>query len=255
MLSEEDQERMVARLQGNAEEVSADFQGVTREPEVQYEETVEEEDTSVDAAEVEDQEEEEDEEGHAVPYSRFRQVNERRKDLQTEIANRDRHLEELQAQLNQKFQQAEQPNPSYEYEEEHEEADPDSWAARFTQMETVNQDMQVKLAQMDLQKEIAQATDQFPNVPEAYIWESIAQNGQLSAQNVAQQYNSFVAEVEEAAIARYLEEQNVEEEPRHGVPPRPSSHQTTGTEHEADPLQPRNLDEAREAMVRYLQLR
>lgn len=240
---------MVARLQG--QEPQPEAQEVAPEPEEEpiHEEAAEEH--SVEAAEVEDEYEEEEETGHAVPYDRFRQVNERRKTLQSEIENRDRRLEELQAQLNQKYQQAEQPQQSYEYEEEYEEADPDSWAARFKQMESSNQEMQVKLAHMDLQAEIAQATQQFPNVPEAYIWESIAQNGHLSAQDVAQQYNSFVAEVEEAAIARYLEE-NAVSAARPSVPPRPSSQQTTGTEHLADPLQPRNLDEAREAMVAYL---
>lgn len=249
MLTPEEQERMVSRLQGEEPEQEVQEAAPEVEEEFSEEEHTEEEDTSVEAAEAED-EYEEDDGGHAVPYDRFRQVNERRKTLQSEIERRDRQLEELQAQLNQKYQQAEQHTPSYEYEAEYEEADPDSWAARFKQMETVNQDMQVKLAHMDLQNEIAEATAQFPNVPESYLWESIAQNGHMSAQVAAEQYSNFVAEVEEAAIARYLHEQGAAVE--HQAPPRPSSHQTVGTEHLAEPESPRTLDEARQAMVMYL---
>ena len=249
MLSPEEQERMVARLQGGEPEQEIQEAAPEVEEEPIHEEEAEEEVTSVEAAEAEDEYEEE-EGGHAVPYDRFRQVNERRKTLQSEIADRDRRLEELQAKLNQQYQQAEQPTQSYEYEPEYEEADPDSWAARFKQMESMNQEMQVKLAHMDLQKEIAEATAHFPNVPESYLWESIAQNGHVSAHAAAEQYNAFVAEVEEGAIARYLKEQ--EASAQHNAPPRPSSHQTVGTEHLAEPEGPRTLDEARQAMVMYL---
>tara|TARA_R100001086_G_scaffold249057_1_gene187567 strand:- start:398 stop:1168 length:771 start_codon:yes stop_codon:yes gene_type:complete len=254
MLSPEDQERMIARLRGE-EEPELEVQAAELEPEADEEVVQEEEEvTSVEATEAEDYDEEEEEEtGHAVPYSRFRQVNERRKNLQQEIAARDRQLEELQAQINQRAQQAAQPQqPSYEYEpDEYEEADPDSWAAKFKQLENSNQEMQIKMAHMDLQTEIAVATTEYPNVPENYIWEAIAQNGHLSALEVAEQYNHFVSEVEEAAIARYLESQKQEAEPKN-VPPRPSSQQTSGMEHLADPVAPKTMDEAREAMLMYL---
>ncbi len=250
MLSPEEQERMVARLQGNEPEQEVQEVAPEVEEEPIHEEEAEEEVTSVEAAEAEDENEEE-EGGHAVPYDRFRQVNERRKTLQSEIESRDRRLEELQAKLNQQFQQAEQPRESNDYDlEDFEEADPDSWAARFKQVESANQEMQVKMAHMDLQREIAQAVTQFPNVPESYLWESIAQNGHVSAQAAAEQYSAFVAEVEEGAIARYLKEQ--EASVQHNAPPRPSSQQTVGTEHLAEPEGPRTLDEARQAMVMYL---
>ena len=89
MLSPEDQERMIARLRGE-EEPELEVQAAELEPEADEEVVQEEEEvTSVEATEAEDYEEEEEEEtGHAVPYSRFRQVNERRKNLQEEIAAR-----------------------------------------------------------------------------------------------------------------------------------------------------------------------
>jgi hypothetical protein len=249
MLTPEDQERMVARLQGRESEPEVQETPSEVEEEAVYEEEAEE-DSSVEAAEAEDEYEEE-EGGHAVPYNRFRQVNERRKTLQSEIESRDRHLEELQAQLNQRYQQAEQPQQqTYEYEEEYEEADPDSWAARFQQVEKRGQDMQVQLAHMDLQREIAHVAQEYPNVPESYMWDMIAQDGNISAQQAAEQYSNFVGEVEEAAIARYLSEQEAGGAP--GVPPRPSTKQTTGTDQLAEPEGPRTLDEAREAMVMYL---
>lgn len=245
---------MIARLRGE-EEPEPEVQAAEQEPEAEEEFVQEEEEevTHVEATEAEDYEEEEEESGHAVPYSRFRQVNERRKNLQEQIAARDRQLEELQAQLNQRAQQAATPEqPSYEYEpDEYEEADPDSWAAKFKQLEESNQDLQVKMAHMDLQTEIAIATTEYPNVPENYIWEAIAQNGHLSALEVAEQYNHFVSEVEEAAIARYLESQKAEAAPKN-VPPRPSSQQTAGMEHLAEVAAPKTMDEARQAMLMYL---
>jgi len=250
MLSPEDQERMIARLGGEEPEQEAPV--VEAAPvEAVVEEEVAEAEAPVEAAEVDDEEEATG--GHAVPYDRFRQVNERRKTLQSEIADRDRRLEELQAQLNQKYQQAEQPQEEshgYNYEEYEEEADPDSWAARFKQVEAANKDMQIKLAHMDIQKEIIEASKEYPGVPEAYMWDMIAQDGNITAQEAAQQYSSFVGEVEEAAIARYLEAQKGEV--AHGAPPRPLSKQTVGTEHLAEPQSPRSLDEARQAMVMYL---
>lgn len=243
MLTEEQQEQMLSRLQGNSEEVEPEVQVEAFEPEA--EETVEEE-PSVEASEVEDEEEES---GHAVPYSRFRKVNERRKNLQSEIETRDRRLEELQAQLNQRYQQAERPREEFDIEEE-EDDDPDNWTSRFTKVEKQNQDMQVRLAHMDLQREIAETVKEFPNVPESYMWDMIAQNGNISAQQAAEQYNSFVSEVEEAAIARYLSTQKAEAAP--SAPPRPSTKQTTGTSQLAQPLAPQSMDEAREAMIMYL---
>tara|TARA_R100000808_G_scaffold261_2_gene1609 strand:+ start:1831 stop:2589 length:759 start_codon:yes stop_codon:yes gene_type:complete len=250
MLTPEEQERMVARLQGEEPEQEVQETAPEAEEEPIHEEEAEEEVTSVEAAEAEDEQEEE-EGGHAVPYDRFRQVNERRKTLQSEIADRDRQLEELQAKLNQQYQQAERPQESYSDDfEDFEEADPDSWSARFNQMEKANKEMQIKLAHMDIQREVHSASQEFPNVPESYMWDMIAQNGNMTAHQAAQQYSEFVGEIEEAAIARYLNEQKVEAAP--DAPPRPSSQQTVGTEYLAEPESPRTLDEARQAMVMYL---
>lgn len=252
MLSPEDQERVVARLEGR--EIEEPQEQLEAEPELEEqheeepEDSLEEEETQVEFADSEEDDEEYS--GHAVPYDRFRQVNERRKHLQSEIEQRDLRLQQLQDQLNQRYQQAERaPEPSYEYETEYSEADPNEWAQRFQQVETANQQMQIQLAQMDLQREINDAVSQFPSVPEDYLWESIAQNGDLSAVEAAQQYTNFVAGIEEAAIARYLETQQAEA-PQ--AAPRPQSQQTVGTEYLEDAPAPRTLEEAREAMVMYL---
>ena len=253
MLSPEEQERVVARLEGReTEEPQEQLEAAEPEAEEVYEEesgeTLVEEDTQVEAADSDEDDEEYS--GHAVPYDRFRQVNERRKSLQNEIEQRDLRLQELQNQLNQRYQQAEQaPEPSYEYETEYSEADPSEWAQRFQQVENANQQMQIQLAQMDLQREINDAISEFPAVPEDYLWESIAQNGDLSAVEAAQQYTSFVAGIEEAAIARYLETQQAEA-PQ--AAPRPQTQQTSTTEYLEDAPSPQTMDEAREAMVMYL---
>ena len=252
MLTPEEQERMIARLQGNTVEEPQleELEAQEAEPEYEEEAEYEEEDTSVEQLEADDDEEEDEDGGHAVPYQRFRQINERRKELQSTIETQGRQLQELQEQLNAKYQQPERQQPSYSDELEYEEADPDDWSKRFGAMEQSNKEMQVRIAHMDLQKEIADVQREYPDVPVEYMWDAIAQNGNLSAHDAATQYNGFVSEVEEAAIARYISNQGGQV--AHGAPPRPRSQQTASSDHLAEPQAPRDMDEAREAMVRYL---
>jgi len=209
------------------------------------EDELEEEDTSVEALSEDDDDEDEVEEGHRVPYGRFKQINDQRHHLRSQLEEKERFIAELES----KMQARKEPEQSY-YEEE---SDEDEAFGSYDEIEALKQQnhaIQVKFATMEIESEIAAALEQYPNVPSEHLWESIAQDGSQRAMDVAKQYSTWVAEVEEAAINRYL---NENENGEVDAPPRPSRKQTAKSNpDEESEWKPRNTDEAREAMVAYL---
>ena len=195
------------------------------------------------------------EEGHRVPYGRFKQINDRRKDLEDQMTSRDRMIEEMKERLNARHAKKEAPpvDNDWDYEaEEDEVADPEGWAAKFGAVEESNRQMQVKFARMELDREIASARAEYPAVPENYLWDSVAKDGSVSVIDAAQRYSAFVAEIEEAAIARHLDEMGATEESgKAAAPPRPKSRGASASS-TSEPPSPENMDAAREAMLQYL---
>ena len=258
MEADERHAEIVAALEGRQEAESAEepeeeheAQFVEEESDASSEEEeFEEEETSVEAA-SDDYDEEEVEEGHRVPYERFKQINDRRHELRSELEARERHIEELKQQLSKRVEHR-SPEPSYEDQDDFSvfsEEEPGSDDIEFLKQQT--REMQVKFATMELEREVSQAMQEYPNVPEEYLWDSLAQDGNQKATAVAAQYSTWVAEVEEAAIARYLEEQPGVEGAH--APPRPSRKQTARSDSGGESeWKPQNTDEAREAMVAYL---
>jgi hypothetical protein len=246
MDEEERRLAIVSALQGN-EPVETDEEP---DEEIESESAIEESDPS-DSPEEEDEslelsdDDEEFEEGHRVPYNRFKQINDQRREYREQAEQHERMIAQLQEQLKGKAQAPQQEAGETFWEEEsYEELDEISMLRK--QQET----MQVKFATMELEKEIAAAREQYPGVPEEHIWESIAQDGNQRAEDIAKHYSSMVAEIEEAAIARYLKSQGEEV---HGAPPRPSRKQTAKSNpSDSDEWKPQNTDEAREAMIAYL---
>ena len=213
------------------------------------EQTEDEEAESSGEDEFEEEVEEEEEdvpEGHRVPYDRFKQVNDQRQELRSQLDDKQRFIEELEARM----KGSKEPEPEYEedfYEEEDYLSDePD---LELAQLRTQTQAMQVKFATMELETEIAAAQSEYPNVPAEYLWESIAQDGNQQAMAIAQQYSTWVVGVEEAAIARYLQSGQADESAE--APPRPSRKQSTRSSGQPRSA-PRNTDEAKDAMLAYL---
>lgn len=253
MDEEERHASIVAFLEGENVESEEEFdeeelesQSVEEEPDAS-DEFEEEEETSVEASADDDDDEYEVEEGHRVPYGRFKQINERRHALQSELEQREQHIADLERRLSER-----QASPERSSDEENDfsvfdETEPDDIA--YLKQQT--QEMQVKFATMELENEVSVATQAYPNVPEEYIWDSLAQDGNQNASEIAAQYSTWVAGVEEAAIARYLEGNN-QDEPGASAPPRPSRKQTARSQSGQETWKPQTTDEAREAMVEYL---
>ena len=247
-MSDERHDAIVAMLEGNQieseeEPEELESQSVEEESDASDVDEFEEEETQVEASS--DDDEYEVEEGHRVPYNRFKQINDQRHELRSQLEERERFIAELQEQMRAK----KEPEPSYEEYEYDEEEYYDSGNSEFEQLRQQNHAIQVKFAQMELEKEIAGALEQYPNVPPEHIWEAIAQDGTQSATAVAKQYSTWVAGVEEAAIASYLNEEGGEAP---DAPPRPKRKQTAKSNPSDEEWRPRNTDEAREAMIAYL---
>ena len=227
LLSEDQHQALVARLNG---EEPVPVEEPTPEPEV---EEAKEEEVSAPASEPEaesgaepqeaakeEEEEEEVKEGHRVPYDRFQQVNAKKRDLQRQLESRNAEFERLQKQLQESYQPP-QRETSYGDADSNEEADPDSWGSRLNSHTSSIQDLQVKLATIELEKEVSHALEKFP--------------------------------IEERAIARHFEESKTAASAQNPpTPPRPSTKSTVGAA-TTDIPKPQNMEEAREAMLRYLQ--
>ncbi len=250
MNSEDRHANIVAMLEGRTEAESneEELQSVEEESDPSGAEEVEEkEEKEVFAANASDEDDEyEPEEGHRVPYGRFKQVNDNRRKLQAQIAEQERIIAEFN---NKKSQETEESSYDYTYDDDDSDDFGDD-GGELSYLRQQTQEMQVKFAAMELEKEIGAAMQDYPNVPEEYIWETIAQDGNLSASQVAAQYSNWVAEVEEAAIARHINNQG---QGGASAPPRPSRKQTAQSNPGSDEdWKPRNTDEAREAMIAYL---
>ena len=250
-MDEERHASIVAMLEGREveseeEPEELESQSVEEESEASDEFEEEEEETSVEAA-ADDDDEYEAEEGHRVPYDRFKQINERRHALQSELEQREQHIADLERRLSQK---PEPPRQESTYNEDDLSAYDGDQTDDLTYLRQQTQEMQVKFATMELEREVGAATQEYPNVPEEYIWDALAQDGTQNASNVAARYSHWVAGVEEAAIARYLGEQS--DDGVADAPPRPSRKQKSKSSSRDEEWRPQNTDEAREAMIEYL---
>lgn len=154
--------------------------------------------------------------GHRVPYDRFKQVLESRNKFREERAELEAEIERLRAQP------APTPAPAPVQAAPQAESD-DAWLERYLAGEedaapAQAQDTahlqefqdrlynaEVQLARQQLEVEIGAALQKFPSVPRDVILQAVANNPSATAEAVAEQYSSWVAGVEEKAIAAYLE--------------------------------------------------
>ena len=268
-LFDEDQHAtIVAALEGKEVELPEEEESVEAEsdPEVYEHEEEElheeeeeyeggEESAEYDEEYEEEEEYEEPESGHRVPYDRFKQINDRRRELEEEMAARNQEIERMREELNARHKAPEPRREREETEEIYDYSDEDSdrYSSRINEVHAANQRLEMKMARMELEGEIGEALEQYPHVPKEFLWDSIARDGNTKAVDAAARYTEFVATIEEDAIARYLHENGEEEEEVYeSAPPRPSSRSAGRSSPPSDDLQLENLDQARLAMVEYL---
>lgn len=224
-LDQEAQDAVFARLQGQEEEVHQSPEPelsapATDEIDVKPEES---EDTSQFESESSSNNDEDDE-GHSIPYNRFKSVIEARNKFKTKSSDLERQLTELQAQM-------EQETPSRKLEEEDDwfdnifeddVAEPES--DRYTSLERRLQSFEEERAQFQLEAELQVANVQYPQVPEQVLLQAVMKDPSVDMLSVAEQWNTWMSSVKEDAIANYLNEQKTAAP---ATPRRPSP--TSGT--------------------------
>ena len=165
---------------------------------------------------------EEEASGHRVPYSRFKQMVEARNNLRVEASEMKARLEALEEQAKiaqqvrsvlpqqQPVQQAQQQEDQglfgelladLEGEPQQQAADPRIDAL----MERVQQ-QEVATARRELEIEVASAMEAYPGVPRQVLLQAVVADPNAAVIQVAESYSTHLAQIEEAAIARYLQE-------------------------------------------------
>ena len=152
--------------------------------------------------------------GHRVPYDRFKQVLESRNKFRDERAELEAEIERLRAQPApapapapvQAAPQADSDDAWLErYLAGEDEPAPAQDDARLKEFQDRLYNTEVQLARQQLEVEVGAALQKFPSVPRDVILQAVANNPSATAEAVAEQYSSWVAGVEEKAIAAYLE--------------------------------------------------
>lgn len=171
------------------------------------------------------------EEGHAVPYQRFKQIIGAKNQLQEEKERLAKELEELRAQLENNSVVREEESSVYEDEDSGYETEEDQ---RWAQLDTRMREFEIAREEQLLERELEQVSSQYPQVPREALLQAVIQDPSTNLMELAGAYATHLASVEEAAIARYVQENNI------AVPKRGSqsgagggkvepSHMTNGT--------------------------
>jgi hypothetical protein len=200
---------------------------------------------------------------HQVPYGRFKEVINARNDLRSRNDDLERQLQELHSQMqHQQSVPTEQSTPSYENEFDNlygnfDEPYEDEYSQRFQSMESRLEEFEIYQEQQKLEQELAYASDRYPGVPREALLTAVINNPEADVLDMAERYNTFVAGIRESAIADYAKTNGVQQqELPPAVPPRvtpgPSGQVATGF---GDQQKPRNLDEAKNALFKFLQNR
>ena len=165
---------------------------------------------------------EEEASGHRVPYSRFKQMVEARNNLRVEASEMKARLEALEeqaiiAQQVRSVLPQEQPVQQMQQQEDRglfgellddledrpaqQAVDPRIDAL----MERVQQ-QEVATARRELEIEVASAMENYPGVPRQVLLQAVVADPNAAVIQVAESYSTHLAQIEEAAIARYLQE-------------------------------------------------
>ena len=168
---------------------------------------------------------EEEASGHRVPYSRFKQMVEARNNLRVEASEMRQRLATLEEKANiaeqvrsvlpqqQPAQQAQKPEDRGLFEDLLDDLEgpsqPQAVDPRIDALMERMQQQEVALARRELEVEIATATEAHPGVPRSVLLQAVVADPNTPVMSVAESYSTHLAQIEEAAIARYLQENPV----------------------------------------------
>ncbi len=196
-----------------------------------------------------------DEDGHSVPYNRFSQVIAARNELAGEVEQLQAQLEALQ---NSPPPQQQAPAPeqrdsyadqSHDYDDMADISDP-----RFAALEGQMHELAVQQEEVKLENELAAVAEQFPDVDQEFLLNAVIDDPETDVLALAQEYTLRVAEIEEAAVARYLADNNLDvSDVDHSVPPEVSG-RSAGSQRGvlSQNEKPKTMAEAHSALEQWL---
>lgn len=170
------------------------------------EKTVAKPETRAVEASAQDADDETDE-GHNVPYKRFKKVIESRNQLRGEIDYLRKEIETIKSSSSNRTSEKDFERSARQAEEEYNTAlenllDPS--ASKVKDLEKRMFAFEVAQEKVKLNDELRQIHDKFPEVPDQIILQAILKDPDVDAFKVAEQYSLFVGQIEEQGIAKYL---------------------------------------------------
>lgn len=197
-------------------------------------------------------------EGHSVPYSRFKSVITARNELREKTEYLESQLKNLEEQLN-VTKSAKQSQSAFDdlysnfMKPESEPVYEDENASKLRRFEQVAEQFEVFQAKQQLEQELAIAAQKYPEVPKDVLLTAVVQNPSVDIMDIAERYNTFVSAVREDAIAQYTRANG-------GIKPAPQAPPRVGSASVArqnvgfgeSQSKPSNLNQAKESLVDYL---
>tara|TARA_R110002110_G_scaffold149197_1_gene340411 strand:- start:1147 stop:1914 length:768 start_codon:yes stop_codon:yes gene_type:complete len=205
LLSEDRATEMLAKLRGEPEQAVTEPEVVEETVSPQVEPDVEQEASSAQP--------EPEEAGHNVPYQRFQQVISAKNRLQEEKERLANQLQELQTQFetnnSRVVDKVETVSDTFtdDFGSEGNEGEVDP---RYQQLETRVQQFEVYKEEQLLERELQQVAQEFPQVPRELLLQAVIDDPNSDLLEVAGHYTTYVAQVEEQAIARYVKDNDIQ---------------------------------------------
>jgi hypothetical protein len=206
--------------------------------------------------------EEEDTPGHRVPYKRFKSVLDARNDYKGEIDTLRERNRELEAYLASKPSSPEPEAESDDYEfgyEEDDDLDLDYGGydnKKVEQLEKHVHEIRVAQHKQKLIRDMEVIKERFPNVPPESVLQAVANDPSTNMFQVAETFNSFLVEREEAAIQRYLKEHpEAAQQAAPDAAPRPRKSgggDSPGSSRVPKEKRPRQMKDVRHALLNYV---
>ena len=194
---------------------------------------------------------------HRVPYDRFKSVIDARNQYKHETEALRKQMESMQQQLKQMQQQPAPRQVEQQYQEnpwgdEHDDELVDPLEKKYSSLESRMNQMAVYQAEQQLEREISQVQTSYPGVPRELLLQAVVLDGASDLMSVAENYSSYIASVEEGAIARHV----AETKPKRETPPRAaksgSPRARIQTNRSAEKERPKNVAEASKALAQFL---
>ena len=139
-----------------------------------------------------------------MPYSRFSKVIAARNNAAEEAQDLREQLEQMQYQMDMMKNMRQMMGQGAPEDVVPQEESPFDTSTEIGRMQSQMHEMAVQQEQHTLERELAQVQEEYPGVDPTVLLNAVIQDPSVDIMNVAEQYTNHIAEIEEAAIANFL---------------------------------------------------